>query len=331
MNYKLVAIALFVLVVCAVNASHGGHRHPTQTPTPVPTHRATQAPTHASTPAPTHQATHAPTAAPTTKPSHAPATSTPSTGSSGTNLCGITPTSSEPIKVLVPLYVYPGADWDTVVSAARTGVKIIAIINPNSGPDPSGPDSTYVSYMTKLTNAGVDMVGYVHTTYGDRAASDVYADIDTYASKYTGLKGIFIDEASAASSELPYYQGVYNHITSKSGYVNAILNPGTQPDQGYLAVSTNLVIFEDVASNLKNNFASWVTCAPNSAQKSGYKYKFSGIAYGASSGNINSLLSTMVNSGMGLVYLTDGAGGCCTYNTLASYFASEASSVAAMN
>jgi hypothetical protein len=34
---------------------------------------------------------------------------------------------------------------------------------------------------------------------------------------------------------------------------------------------------------------------------------------------------------MGLVYVTDGASGCCTYNTLASYFSSEASAVAALN
>jgi len=232
---------------------------------------------------------------------------------------------------LVPLYVYPGSAWDAVVTAASTGVKIIAIINPNSGPDPAGPDSSYNTYMTKLTNAGVDMVGYVHTTYGERSSADVYADIDTYASKYPGLKGIFIDEAAATASEISYYSGVYSHIIAKSGYSNVILNPGTQPDQGYLAVSTNIVIFEDVYTNLKNNFASWVTCAPTSSQKAGYKYKFSGIAYGASSGSMSSILSTMMNSGMGLVYVTDVAGGCCTYNTLSTYFASEATTVKAMN
>jgi hypothetical protein len=51
--------------------------------------------------------------------------------------------------------------------------EIIAIINPNSGPDSAGPDSSYTTYMKKLTAAGVDMVGYVHTSYGARAVSDV--------------------------------------------------------------------------------------------------------------------------------------------------------------
>jgi len=303
MNNKILAIVLLAIVGCAMAASSGhGHKN---------------------------------TPKPTTKPTPKPSSShnTPAPVPPSTNLCGITATSSEPLKILVPLYVYPGAAWDTVANAAKanSNVKMIAIINPNSGPDANGPDSTYRTYMSKLTAAGVDMVGYVHTTYGDRASGDVYADIDNYASKYPGLKGIFIDEASAAASELSYYQGVYNRITGHSGYVNAILNPGTQPDQGYLAVSTNLVIFEDAASKLKSSFASWVTCAPNSSQKPGYKYHFSGIAYGASSGTISTYLATMKNSGMGMVYLTDGAAGCCTYNALTTYFGSLASAVAALN
>jgi len=374
MNYKIVALALFaILIGCAMSAedwhNHGGHHatepptapptaaaaHHSSTPAPTehsshqatsqptaaPTHAAshTAAPTHAPTAAPTHAAshtaapTHAPTAAPTHAASHtaAPTQKASSSGSSTTSLCGITSTSSEPVQILVPLYVYPGSDWDTVATAAESGVKIIAIINPNSGPDTSGPDSSYNTYMSKLTAAGVDMIGYVHTSYGDRSTSDVYADIDTYASLYPGLKGIFIDEASPSSSEISYYQGVYDQITGHSGYTNVILNPGTQPDQGYLAVSTSIVIFEDAASNFQNNFASWVTCAPSAAEKSGYKYRFSGIAYAASSGSLSSLVDSMVGSGMGLVYVTDGAAGGSTYNTLASYFSSEASTVEALN
>jgi len=175
------------------------------------------------------------------------------------------------------------------------------------------------------------MVGYVHTSYGERSISDVTNDISTYASKYTGLKGIFIDEAADSASEISYYQQVYNAITSHSGYSNVILNPGTQPDQGYLAVSTNIVIFESPASSLKSNFASWVKCAPSASEKSGYKYRFSGIAYGASQSTMTSTISTMASAGMGMVYVTDGASGCCTYNTLASYFVAEASAVAALN
>jgi len=362
MNYKIVVFALFaILLGCALASSNHHHsstpaptksghhstpaptvasHHSTPAPTAAPTqasghHKSTQAPTVAPTQSSTHKSTQAPTAAPTQASTHkstqAPTTKPSSSSGSSTNLCGITSTNDEPLQLLVPLYVYPGSDWDTVATAAKSGVKIIAIINPNSGPDASGPDSSYVSYMAKLTAAGVDMVGYVHTSYGARSTSDVNADIDAYASKYPGLKGIFLDEGSPSASDIPYYTTVYNHIISKAGYANTIINPGTQPDAGYMAISTNIVIFEDEGSSLSDNFSTWVTCAPTAAEKSGYKYRFSGIAHSTASNGMSSILNTMANSGMGLVYVTDGAAGCCTYNELTSYFASEASSVAAMN
>jgi hypothetical protein len=233
--------------------------------------------------------------------------------------------------MLVPLYVDPGSAWDELITAAASGVEIIAIINPDNGPVSSGPDSSYTTYMQKFANAGITMVGYVHTSYASRAASDVIADIDLYNSKYPGLAGIFVDEVATAASDVSYYQQLYTHIMGISGYVHDILNPGTQPDEGYVAVSTNIVIFEDVASNLKSNFASWVKCAPSSAEKAGYKYRFSGIAYAASSSEVSSLLSTMEGIGMGMVYVTDGSDACCVYNNLAAYFTQEAADIAALN
>jgi hypothetical protein len=247
-------------------------------------------------------------------------------------LCGIVPTSAEPIQILVPLYVYPGAAWDQLVTVARSGVKVIAIINPNSGPAASGPDSSYTTYMRRLLDAGVELVGYVHTLWGDRALATVTGEIDTYASRYPGVTGIFLDEGSAEAADVTYYRNVYNHIMSKSGYRHVILNPGVQPDQQYLSISTNIVIFENYASSLASaRYATWVKCAPNQAAKANYKYKFSGIVHTATLANMPSYITQMHNMGMGIVYVTDGAGGCCTYNTLASYFLQEGTSVAGLN
>jgi len=306
--------------VIDTGASYGSSTTSTQAPAITPTSKPTSAPT-------TKPST-TPTTAPTTKPTSAP-TSAPSTPTS-TDLCTVTPTSSEPVKLLVPLYVYPGSAWDELVAAASQ-VNIVAIINPNSGPL-STVDSTYSTYMTKFANAGIEMVGYVHTTYGQRAISDVQADIDTWASQYPLIKGIFLDEASDSSSEISYYTQVYQYVMSKSGYVHAILNPGVQPDSGYLAISTSIVVYENYGSSLASTtFSSWVTCAPSAAAKAGYKYKFSGIAHTTAAGSEAAYLQSFINMGMGMVYVTDGAGGCCTYNTLVSYFAQEAASLQSMN
>jgi hypothetical protein len=185
--------------------------------------------------------------------------------------------------------------------------------------------------MTKLKNAGVEMIGYVYTSYGARSIADVKADIDTYASKYPLLTGIFFDEASDSSSMISFYTQAYNYVISK-GYKHSILNPGVQPDQGYTSISTSIVVFEDQGSKVSSlSFASWVTCAATSAQKTGYKYKFAGIAHSTASGSASAIVSSFKNKGLGLVYVTDGAAGCCTYNDLVTYYSTEASNVQTLN
>jgi len=268
-----------------------------------------------------------PTSAPavpitTTAPTSAPVVTT--------DLCTVTPTSAEPVKLLVPLYVYPGSAWDDLIAAASQ-VKIVAIINPNNGPV-STVDSSYSTYMTKFANAGIEMVGYVHTSYGTRAIGDVEADINTWVSKYPLVKGIFLDEASNSASEIAYYTQVFNFVMSQSGYEHAILNPGVQPDAGYLAISTSIVVYENYGTELASTtFSSFVKCAPSAAQKAGYKYKFTGIAHTTPAGSEAAYLQQFISMGMGMVYVTDGAGGCCTYNTLVSYFAQEAASLQSIN
>jgi hypothetical protein len=61
-------------------------------------------------------------------------------------------------------------------------------------------------------------------------------DIDTYASKYPGLTGIFFDEVSASASDISFYTQAYNYVMQK-GYSHSILNPGVVPAAGYVDVS----------------------------------------------------------------------------------------------
>jgi hypothetical protein len=321
-------------------SSSSGSSNPTSKPPTAPTTRPsnpTSAPTSKpSTPttAPTSKPS-IPTSAPTSKPSTpttAPTSkpSNPTTPPVSGDLCALTSVASEPLKIMVPLYTYPGASWDALVAGASK-VKILAIINPNSGPATS-VDSSYSSYMTKLKNAGVEMVGYVYTSYGARDINAVKADIDTYVSKYPLITGIFLDEGANDASKISFYTQVYNYIIAKPGYKHVILNPGAQTDQGYMAITTNIMIYENYGSSLASTTLSrWVKCAPTASQKTGYKYHFSGVAHTASSSVQASYVQTLATMGMGYVYVTDGAGGCCTYNSLTSYFPALVDAVAAAN
>jgi len=221
--------------------------------------------------------------------------------------------------MLVPLYVDPGSSWDTVISGAAS-VPTIVIVNPDSGPG-GAPDSSYSSYMTQMADAGIVMVGYVHTSYGARSLSDVEADINTYASEWSHLSGIFLDEVSDSSSELSYYQSLYSYILSLPGFTYDIINPGVLPDSGYANAATHIVVIEDTPSNLASYQAGWLTCED--------KQKYAAIINSASGASaMSSALSNIASKGVfGLVYITDGS----DYNNLASYYSTEISDVAADN
>lgn len=224
--------------------------------------------------------------------------------------------------MLVPLYTYPGSSWTTVVSG-QSSVPTVAIINPDSGPG-GAPDSSYTSYMNTMHSAGVEMIGYVHTSYGARSLSDVQADIETYASEWPLLVGIFLDEVATSSSELSYYQTLYSYIMSMPGWKYDVINPGALPDSGYTSVATQIVVIEDVASNVAGFSGSWLNCDD--------KNQYAAIINTASgSSTMESAINSLVSKGyFGWVYVTDG-GGDSAYNDLASYYSTEVSYVASKN
>jgi len=244
------------------------------------------------------------------RPTTNPGTSAP-TSSSG---------CSGKVKIMVPLYVYPGSAWEAVASGASS-VSTVAIINPNSGPA-NPPNSDYVSYMQKLHNAGVQMIGYVYTSYGTRATSAVEADITIYANQYPLLSGIFLDEGSADASLVSYYQTLHNYILSKPGWTINVINPGVAPTSGYLAASTQLVTLEDYGTAVAGAVVpSYVQCSN--------KGQFVAIIHDVSSSSMPSIVNSLLSKNyFGYIYVTDGEGGCCTYNSLTSYYASLVSYVA---
>jgi len=293
------------------------HKSATSAPTAAPHKSATTAPTTA------HKSA---TTAPTT-PAHKAATTAPKVATAAPNKAATTAPSSgcsAGLKLLVPLYVDPDSSWDTVASGAAS-VPTVAIINPDSGPG-SGPDSSYTTYMAKLHAAGVEMIGYVHTSYGTRDITTVKAEIDTWATEFENVVGIFLDEAGDTASVLPYYQELYTYIMSMPGWKYDVINPGTVPTSGYATgAATQIVTYEDTASGFASSAnPSFASCST--------KNEYAMIAYGGSSSAMESSISAARSKGYyGWVYVTDGAAGGSTYNSLASYYSTMVSYVASSN
>jgi Spherulation-specific family 4 len=155
------------------------------------------------------------------------------------------------LQILLPLYSYPNWYdrekylWKQVAAAAQR-VPIVAIINPNNGPDRSPPNTDYQQGIKDLHQANVRTIGYVRSNYGKRSLKAVKADIDLYF-KHFNVDGIFIDESASASDKLDYYQQLYKYIKSQSDRYQVIINPGTNADEGYVSrsVADVVVMFEN--------------------------------------------------------------------------------------
>jgi hypothetical protein len=119
------------------------------------------------------------------------------------------------------------------------------IVNADSGPG-EVVHEPYVQLIGTLRDAGVRVLGYVSTGWGERDAEAVYAEIDRWREWY-GVDNIFLDEAAAVPEEVGTYAEYSAAIHQAGGKV--VLNPGLIPDRGYFEYADAIVTFEDSAAH----------------------------------------------------------------------------------
>jgi hypothetical protein len=154
----------------------------------------------------------------------------------------ITTTDAQGPALLVPAYFAPGAEWDAL---ALAGPDVgIVVFNPASGPG-SQPDTRYNDHLAALRAAGIRIVGYVDTAFGERAAAAVIEDIAHHRSWYA-VDGVFLDQVSVDCSQLTYYLQLATEARSR-GIQLVVLNPGTQPCACLLGAGDIIVTVENDA------------------------------------------------------------------------------------
>ncbi len=216
--------------------------------------------------------------------------------STGTGTGGTGGAPNAAAGTIVPLYSYPSdAAWKAIVAAkqAHPSVTVRAIINPDSGPGAS-KDMAYATGIATLNAAGIVVLAYVATTYGQKAPAAAQAEIDTYKTWYPGLKGIFFDEMSNKAGDEPYYQGLDYHAKG-TGYTVTVGNPGAAIPASFVGTVDTILIYESeglptVAS--LDVFSG--TYAPNN---------FGVIPYGVPA--LDAAFVTAARAHVGFIYLTD--------------------------
>ncbi|MGA2874718.1 MAG: spherulation-specific family 4 protein [Nitrososphaerales archaeon] len=215
---------------------------------------------------------------------------------------------SAPTGVMIPLYSYPGSEWNVVEQAklAHPSVPIVAIINPDNGPGDSR-DPKYVAGVNNLRSAGVTVLGYVYTSYGARDSASVTADINAYKSWYN-VSGIFFDEMSNVQGNAAYYLALSTYAKS-IGFEFTVGNPGGTVPTSYIGSVDCIVAYENEGLPNISSVAS--------TESSFSKNSLAAISYG-----VNSLSTSYTNSAsnyVGYIYVTD-AGLPNPYSELPAYF-----------
>lgn len=144
----------------------------------------------------------------------------------------------------VPAYFRPGGDWGRMQHAsAAVG---LAVLNPGSGPG-AGPEAVYTEAVRASQRAGLRILGYVRTAFGNQTISplgQITADIDAHFMWY-GVDGIFFDEVSTDVSLHPYYAGLRAHVRERRPHAITVINPGCMPSESYMSVADIVVTFEN--------------------------------------------------------------------------------------
>ena len=238
------------------------------------------------------------------------------------------------IKILLPLYIYPNwyepesYVWSDFARAAEQ-VTIVAIINPNNGPDGNPPNRDYERGLKDLRQSDLTILGYVYTKYGDRSIEEVKQDIDLYH-KYYDVDGIFLDESASNLKQLDYYQKIYNYIKTKTNSPQVVINPGTHTDEDYLTrpAADTSVIFE-------NNSQAWKEYEPQLYVSSYKNKRFACLIHSVPDATtMKSHIDRAVKRNIDYIYVTDDSPDSNDgdpWNSLPSYWQEEVDYIKSVN
>ena len=212
--------------------------------------------------------------------------------------------------LLVPAYFYPSQwqanDWD--VMAAKHSASQIVIANDANGMA-TQINSDYATEISQAQAAGLLVVGYISTNYGNRDIDDVKSDITNFHDWYEG-DGIFLDEVSTDLAKLSYYQDLLDHINTVMGGGNdVILNHGTNPPEEYAQLDTGSSTSQLTLVTFEGVYADYITSAgaPSSWMANYPTSRFAHLVYGVSSANMQSVIELSNDRRAGYIYATDDA------------------------
>jgi hypothetical protein len=146
--------------------------------------------------------------------------------------------------IMVALYFDPQfLLWDSLIDLKNQypNVNVLAVINPNNGPG-NIKDTTYYTEVLKLQSAGITVLGYTFTNYGQRDIDLIFQDINKYTLWYN-VDGIFFDEVANFGQE-ETLKTLDDYANAKGASIT-MGNPGTDIPPSYIGIMDNYIIYEN--------------------------------------------------------------------------------------
>lgn len=156
------------------------------------------------------------------------------------------PTTAPPppvcLSTLVPAYFYKAAPW---AQLAATAQPTVVIANASNGPG-TKLDPQYKAWIDGVRSTGNRVKGYVYSSFGQRAAAAVLADMDAW-NQFYGITDFFLDEVSAKAADVAYFANLLTKASATNPNRRFMLNPGTPPDAAYfkLLPAIEVLVFEN--------------------------------------------------------------------------------------
>ena len=221
-------------------------------------------------------------------------------------------------RSFVPAFFSLGNGWTQAVrSRPPPTVMILDLTDTGAG---TSPEPGFQAAVRGAQAAGIRVIGYVATEYGQRPIAQAEADARNYKAWY-GVSGIFLDQAPASRAQLGYYRNLADYIRGISRGAVVWLNPGIYPDQAYMSVADVVMTFEGPYARYRDSrVPGWVSQYPPG--------RFANTIYATSSAEFENALHQSAGANAGNVFITDRSG-TNPYSGLPAYWAHESASVAA--
>jgi len=203
-------------------------------------------------------------------------------------------------RMIVPAYFHPAAapdQWDRM--AAHADQIRLVVLNPASGPG-DGPDLAFQPALRRLRQAGVRLIGYADTNYGQRPWRDALADVRRYLAWYQ-VAGVMFDRVSAGLADLRSY-ALLARRARQAGAEVVVFNHGVYPHPAYARHADVLGTFEgpwDVY--LEQAVPQWTRAWPAE--------RFYHVVYSVPPAQLTNAFLMAGRRRAGCAYLTDLSGG----------------------